>query len=342
LFDTDRPLQQLIFSGSIATGWSEDQLYRLVSVIQSSFFISQDSLNSWCACVGGVVPSGQRLRLLRALGFNHVRLAPENPVDKSSAGRLGATINEARQLGFEKVILDLRHWGDISPDCAQLMGVLLSDARPERVRACPGGEESRRSFDHRMASQGYRNIGLDWYLRNEDSWWRAQSAGRLGWTLLGYSELQNPDVIGVGPGALSAVCEFYGINAASWRRYSARLDDGILPIVQGTELEDSDVLRREIIAMILASSCIRVAAIENKWGIRFERFFAGEAALLRTFEQNNWLQWLDDTIAIKTRAYRELVEICGVFSGRAGNPLTPAPHVVSGNSPQHSQSHPIP
>ena len=49
LFDADRPLRQLILAGSIANQWSEDQLYRLVSTIQSSFFVNPDSFNSCCA-----------------------------------------------------------------------------------------------------------------------------------------------------------------------------------------------------------------------------------------------------------------------------------------------------
>ncbi len=338
LLDADRPLKQLILSGSIATSWSEDLLYRVVAVIQSSFLINQDSLSSWCACTGGLTPSVQRLRLLRVLGFNHVRLAPETPLEKVSAERLAATVHQARQLGFDKVILDLRRMVAASPGRVQLMHSLLSDAQPERVRVFPGSGESRSSFDQRMASQGYRNIGLDWYLREEDSWWRAKARDRLYWTLLGYSELQHPDVIGAGPGALSAVCEFYGINAASLQTYAAHLDEGILPIVQGTELEDSDVLKREIIAMILASSCIRVSIIEEKWGIRFEHFFACESALLRAFEQNHWLQWHDDRIEIKARAYRELVEICRVFDGRAVNPLTLAPHPASTSVPEQAQT----
>lgn len=328
LFDDDRPLKQLICAGSIATGWSDDQLYRIVSVIQSSFHINHDSLSNWCACTRDVVPSMGRLRLLRVLGFNHLRLMPETsdrealPVEP-----LIAALNEAKKLGFKTTILDLRRVSARPVALRQTLTALLAKAQPDRIRTAPPPEgDDGASVDTFMASCGYQDIGLGWHLRTGDSWWHAKNADRLYWTTLGYGELQSPDVIGVGPGALSAVCDFYGINEASLPAYAASLDEGILPIVQGAVLEDADVLRREIVAMILASSCIRVSAIENKWGIRFEQFFSCESELLRAFERNRWVRWQDDRIEIMTNGHRELMEICTVFDGRNSNPLTHAAH----------------
>jgi oxygen-independent coproporphyrinogen-3 oxidase len=320
LFDADRPVRQLILTGSIADRWSEDQLYRLVSAIESSFFVNRDSFNSWCACVGDALPSLQRLRLLRALGFNHIRYAPEvRPGEVKDFVRLGEAVQHAQQLGFSKTVVDLRHLRKDQPDTAQTVEALLSEVQPDRIRVFLHEGEDRSAFDAHMLAFGYRNIGMDWYLRDADSWWRSRASDSLYWTLLGYSELKHPDVIGVGPGAMSAVCEFYGINAVQLPGYSACLDDGVLPVAQGTELEDGDVLRREIIAMMLASFCIRVPAIENKWGIRFEHFFARETAALGAFERNNWICRRDDKIEILPRGCRELAQICGVFDGRAGD-----------------------
>lgn len=340
LFDADRPLRQLILTGSIADRWSEDQLYRLVSAIESSFFVNRDSFNSWCACVGDALPSPQRLRLLRALGFNHIRYTPGvRPGEVSDFARLGEAVQHAQQLGFSKTVVDLRHLRKYQPDTAQTVEALLSDVRPDRIRVFLSEGEDRSAFDAQMMAFGYRNFGMDWYLRDADSWWRARAGDSLYWTLLGYSELKHPDVIGVGPGAMSAVCEFYGINAASLPAYSACLDDGVLPVVQGTELEDGDVLRREIIAMMLASFCIRVPAIENKWGIRFEHFFARETALLDAFEGNNWICRQDGKIEILSRGCRELAQICRVFGGRAGDrPGLGSAAALDKRSPQPGQA----
>jgi len=339
LFDDDRPLKQLICSGSIASGWSDDRLYQLVSVIQSSFYINSDSLTNWCACSSGVIPSMERLRLLRVLGFNHLRLMPEAAARQAlPVERLAAALDQAKQLGFRTTILDLRRSQTGQAALKKAMVALLSQVQPDRIRTALPADKDGEPVDLLLASSGYQDIGLGWYLRTGDSWWHARNSDRLHWTMLGYGELQSPDIIGIGPGALSAVSSFYGVNEASLQVYAAKLDEGVLPIVQGAALEDADILRREIIAMILASSCIRVSAIENKWGIGFEQFFTCESELLRAFEQNHWLRWQGDCIEIKTRAHRELIEICTVFDGRASNPLTHVPH-PGGRSAGAAHSH---
>jgi oxygen-independent coproporphyrinogen-3 oxidase len=336
LFDADRPLQQLICSGPVASQWTDDELHRLVSVIRSSFSVRQDDSSSWCACLSDICPSVQRLQLLRILGFNHIRYAP--------GARIGPEISEliqhARQLGFEKTIVDLRQVPGDAGAHAQVLTTVLSGAQPDRVRLFASDVENRKQFDAQMTASGYRNIGLDWYLRESDRWWRAVAHGELYWTLLGYSELKNPDVIGIGPGAVSAVCDFYGTNALS-PVYERRLEEGRLPVVRGIELEDSEVLRREIMSMILASFCIRVADIENKWGIEFERYFACESEMLRAFERNGWVRRRDGRVEIVPRTCRELVEICRVFDGRATNPLTRTYHAAPARPARPPRSWPV-
>jgi hypothetical protein len=51
LFDSDRPVQRFICSASISTDWTDDQLYRLVSVVQESFSVNQTGIANWCACM---------------------------------------------------------------------------------------------------------------------------------------------------------------------------------------------------------------------------------------------------------------------------------------------------
>lgn len=339
LFDADRPLEQMIVAGSVAAQWSENQLYRLISAIQASFLVDQANLNSWCVCVGGTIPTEDRLRLLRTLGFNQIRFilgASHQQLPRLES--LASATQQAKQLGFGRAILDARQM----PADATLMKILesLTDkAKPDRIRMPHCDNASQDALDQALQALGYCNIGLDWYLPKNDGWWQARKDDRLYWTLLGYSRLCNPDVIGIGPGALSSVGDSYSLNEPSPPGYVALLERGELPIVRGAELEAADLLRREIIAMILAACCIRVSWLEEKWGIHFDRFFTRESELLKAFERNKWVVRKPDRIDINVRSHRKLIEICNIFKSQLDRPPGAAAHSASSKSVPVSKSH---
>jgi oxygen-independent coproporphyrinogen-3 oxidase len=317
LFDSDRPVQQLICSGSIVTDWTDDQLYRLITVVQESFSINQSGMANWCACMGFVTPSQARLRLLRILGFSSVRFACLDHADTGNAlGQLGAAIKQARQLGIQQIVVDLIFNEPHVSTSIQSIERFLAEYSPDRVRLICAQDKRCQSVIRLLSSIGYQNIGLDWFLHADDYCLQAKAAGLLYWSMLGFTDMHNPDVIGIGPSAISSVGEFYAVNESRWEAYQALLHQREIPVVRGIELEADDVLRREIMGMILAASCIRVVAIEEKWGIQFKKFFAYETERLHDFEQKNWLEWRADSIRILVQGYHELTELCRLFDHR--------------------------
>jgi oxygen-independent coproporphyrinogen-3 oxidase len=323
LFDSDRPVQQLICSGSISTDWTDDQLYRLVSVVQESFSVNQSGIANWCACTGFVMPSRARLRLLRILGFSSVRFAySDHAYTGNALDQLGAAITQARQLGIQQIVVDLIFHEQHVSTPIQTLERFLAEHSPDRVRLICDHDKQCQSVIRVLSSIGYQNIGLDWFLRTDDFYLQAKAAGRLRWSLLGFTDMPNSDVIGIGPGVVSSVGEFYAANEPRWEPYQALLNQQKIPVVRGIELEADDVLRREIMGMILAASCIRVVAIEEKWGIQFKKFFAYETEYLRDFEQKNWLEWQADSIRIRVQGYHELTELCRLFDHRAREQLS--------------------
>ncbi len=318
LFDTDRPLQQLVLPGSIVTQWSDDHLNQLLAVVQGAFPIHPSGIPNSCACTGTVVPDAGKLSLLHTLGFNNVRFSLADRAELDGVlDELGQSLRFARQTGFRQMMLDLPGSGTLGDTAPGVMKAWLSEVRPDRIRYIGDPDDPDRSYVQILSELGYRNIGLGWYALANDPLVQAQAAGLLHWSPLGFTDMPSPDVIGVGPGAISSIGEFYGRNESDWRLYQSLLSDGQLPIVCGIGLEPDDVLRREIITMILATSCIRIVALEDKWGIRFRQFFASEAEQLRVFEQKNWLDWQQGSIRIHVRGYRELTELCRIFDRRA-------------------------
>ena len=296
-----------------------------MAVVRESFPIHQSGIANGCACIGTVIPDVGRLRLLHMLGFHSVRFSLANRTDLDRVlDELGQSLRLARQTGFRQIMLDLPCSGTLADTASRMMQTWLAEVRLDRIRHIGEPDNPDCSYVQVLSELGYQNIGMDWYTLANDPFVQVQATGLLHWSPLGFTDLPSPDVIGVGPGAISSIGDFYGRNESDWKLYQSLLNDEQLPIMCGIELEADDVLRREIMIMILAASCIRIVAIEDKWGIRFSQFFASEAEQLRDFEQQNWLDWQQDCIRIRVRGYRELTELCRVFDHRARAQLSPS------------------
>jgi len=335
LFDSDRCVQQLICAGGIATEWTDDQLYRLVSVLEDSFTTSQDGLVNWCACVGHALPSDARLRLLRVLGFSNIRLRirdPREPATSASQSPLQAELEtlaaSMRQLGMRQIIVELGISGrDASPSPHWLQH-FVQTVEPDRIRltgadAAPGREllaSQRDTCVQTLAELGYQHIGLDWFVHNSDPWWQARLALRLNWSVLGFTDMPRPDVVGIGPGSVSSIGDSYAQNATDWDEYQQLLNRGDIPTVRGLELESDDILRREIMVAMLTASRIDITPIENKWGIEFRQFFGEELGYLKRFEKTGWVSIRAQVIVVHARGRQELAELCRIFDRRSRLP----------------------
>ncbi len=324
LFDVDRPLQQVVLSQSMVTQWDDDSLRRLLDVVRDSFPLHHSGISNGCVCIGSAIPAADRLLLLHSLGFNSVRYELVDSAGMQGVlEELGQSIGLARQAGFRQIMLDLHCTVRSAETVPAAMQAWLDRVCPERIRYADTSTILSQSYAPILSELGYQNIGMGWYARENDPFVQARAAGLLHWFPLGYTDMPAPDVIGIGPGAVSSIGEFYGRNESGWKAYQASLNDGQLPVVCGIELEADDVLRREIMTIILATGHIRVSAIEDKWGIRFKQFFARETEQLHAFEQKGWLDWQQGTIRIRVRGCRELGRICQTFDHRLRAQLSP-------------------
>ena len=326
LCDADRCVQQLICAGNIVTEWTDDQLYRLVSVLDESFATDQNGLVNWCACVGHALPSESRLRLLRVLGFSNVRLRILDPAGMLDG--IKSLAASARHLGMRQVGVELYIGAQQTAPSSSWLESFVQQVQPDRLRLVDGNDAAGRAplrnlrdtCVQTLADLGYQHIGLDWFVRSSDLWWQARLSRRLNWSLLGFTDMPRPDVIGIGPGAVSSIGDFYAQNACAWDEYQKLLNRGVIPTVRGLELESDDVLRREMMVSMLTSSRIDIIPIEDKWGIEFNQFFADELGYLKRFEKAGWVSIKAESIIVHARGRRELTELCRTFDRRSRLP----------------------
>lgn len=316
LIAADRPMRQLLCAGNMLAAYSDDELYQLVENVQQAFTLVATEQLDWCASPGAALLSSARLRQLKVLGFNGIRFSLKGRYTPGyRLEDLLAAARTARSVGLGTVTLDVAEDASYPVDGARQFEELLDSVGRVRIMTAAGPERLR--LIDCLYRHGFLALNAGWYVRADDSWLQAKAARRLYWSLVGFSEIHNADILGIGPGAVSVIGECYSANSAVRSCYQASIGAGELPIVSGLELEADDLLRREVIGMMLAAGVIQTASLENKWGIRFEQFFEHEFAQLCELESRGWVERRPDCIRITTEAHQELVQLCRLFDRRS-------------------------
>jgi oxygen-independent coproporphyrinogen-3 oxidase len=93
---------------------------------------------------------------------------------------------------------------------------------------------------------------------------------------MGYTTRPASDMLGVGVSAIGDVRGAFAQNVKKLPAYYAALDAGAFPIERGYILSHDDHVRRQVIADLMCNFHCAPAAIEQRFGLAFESYFAVE------------------------------------------------------------------
>lgn len=259
------------------------------------------------------VTSSEQLDVLRALGFNRLSVgvqdfAPEvqravNRIQSEAETR--ATIEHARRLGFSSINVDLIY--GLPRQTLDGFGGTLERVlaiRPDRLAVysfahvpwirghqrllnpeeLPAPELKLALFvlaRERLLRAGYHPIGMDHFALPEDELSRAAEAGRLFRNFMGYTTHPAPDIVGCGVSAIGDVAGAFAQNVKKLSAYYAALDASRFPIERGFRLGEDDQLRRHVIQELMCNFRLERRAVEARFGVDFDAYFATELAELR-------------------------------------------------------------
>ena len=94
---------------------------------------------------------------------------------------------------------------------------------------------------------------------------------------------------------------------------SSQLNAGRLPVFRGFELNQDDVLRRQVINELICHFKLDFGAIERAFGIRFADYFATELQGLREMEADGLLMLDDKGIRVQPAGRLLIRNICMLF-----------------------------
>lgn len=201
------------------------------------------------------------------------------------------TVDLVKKLSPDRItLLKYAH----APELRKHMRLIDANAMPL------AGEQPLMFIDavQSLTADGYVWIGIDHFAKPSDDLAVAAKEKRIWRNFGGYTTGVTRDLIGIGPSATCAIGNSYFQNAYELNDYYSALEKGQFAIHRGYQLDDDDVLRREIILSIICNDELDCERIEGEFGISFEDYFRQELAALSQFRQAGILKFSDRSFSL--------------------------------------------
>lgn len=325
--DRSRPVVQFAWGGGTPTYLEPAQLEDLFSFTRSRFrFAAQAEIS---VEIDPRVTSAEHIRTLHRLGFNRVSMGVQdfNALVQQTIHRVQPyeltkeLFHLARAEGFESINVDLIYGlphqtvESFTETLDQVIGIgpdriamfsyahvpWLKKQQGSFARFIPEGMDKFRLFQRgveRFTDAGYRFIGFDHFARPTDELCVAQRDRTLTRNFQGYSTQGGADLVGMGVSAISSIGAAYAQNFRDLPSYYRALDEGRLATMRGWRLSRDDVIRRDVITRILCHCGLAPSEIEERFGIRFDEYFAEEMPRLAELEADGLVRAGRDGIAV--------------------------------------------
>jgi len=118
----------------------------------------------------------------------------------------------------------------------------------------PTGDEKRALYElgrTMLEEVGYNEVGMDHFALEEDSLWKSAQNGELHRNFMGYTSRQVAPLFALGVSAIGDSWGAFAQNEKLLETYTARVENGELPIFRGHLLNEEDrVLRRHILNLM--------------------------------------------------------------------------------------------
>ncbi len=340
-----RPVTQLHWGGGTPTFLDDAEMTELMHMTAHHFHLSRDPDRDYAIEIDPRSVSYDTIDLLRGLGFNRISLGIQDfhPAVQHAINRIQSVemvsdlVEYIRERSFRSLNFDLiyglPHQTEetlrdtlekviaMSPDrisfynYAHLPERFLPQRAIDRL-TLPTAEEKIRllaQIIEQLTQAGYIYIGMDHFVKPDDSLAIAQREGHLARNFQGYTIAKAQDLIGMGVSAISSLEGVYAQNCTDLETWYSALERNRLPIVKGVLLTPEDKIRREIIQEILCNRSLDIDAAEQKHGIVFHEHFSNALLGLHEMQADGIVSLTPDKLVVNPCGFPFLRNIAMLF-----------------------------
>ncbi len=317
LLADSRKVVQLHWGGGTPTHLNPDEITDLITHIRKRFEVKAQA-ETGCE-IDPRELTQEHLSALRAGGFNRISMGIQdfNAQVQQAVNRIQPealtrrVVDWVRELGFDSLNLDLIYGlphqsaktfeatidavMDIGPDRIALFNfayVPWMKKHQTLIKAedLPPAEEKLAILKmaiEKLSRAGYVFIGMDHFAKPGDELAVALREKKLYRNFQGYSTHAGTDLYAMGITSISQFGRIYAQNVKTEKEYYALLDDGKLPTAIGCRLNADDKLRRHVITRVMCDFELDFAAVEKKFNVDFEKYFAWGLGNLKEMTADN-------------------------------------------------------
>ena len=345
LFDRSRVVDQLHWGGGTPTFISHQEMRELMAKTRECFQLHEDDTGEYSIEIDPREVRSETISLLRELGFNRMSLGVQDfdPMVQKAVNRIQteaetmAALEGARKVGFKSISIDLiyglplqtvKNFGKtldkvlaVDPDRLSVFNYAhLPDMfKPQRrinEQELPSAAvklDILQMTVERLESAGYVYIGMDHFAKPDDELAIAQRKGQLYRNFQGYSTHAECDLVGLGVTSIGKVGNSYSQNVRTMDEYYQRIDAGHIPVFRGIELNDDDILRRDVITRLICNFELDKRDIEPVYGIDFASYFSTELPELAQLQDDGLITSDDASIKVLPAGRFLIRNVCMVF-----------------------------
>ena len=345
LFDRKRKVEQLHFGGGTPTYLDKEELGALMDHLRKSFTFDESEEHEFSIEVDPRTVDAERIRELRALGFNRLSLGIQDfdePVQKAvnraqSPEEVQALMDSAREVGFGSISFDLIYGLPLQSvetfDETLNIAIAMKPDRlavynyahlPERFKGqrminsddIPTPETKLDLLHHtidKLCDAGYIYIGMDHFALPDDELVLARENGTLQRNFQGYSTHRQCDLVSLGVSGIGGIGNMFAQNSVSTIEYEEMIERGELPIKKGLLVDDDDLLRAAVIQDLMCYDSLSYDDFGTQHNVDFREYFASEIEKLKVLEDDDLLELSDAGINITPKGRLLLRNISMTF-----------------------------
>ena len=336
-------IDQLHWGGGTPTFLGNDEMRELMQMLKSRFEFAEGG--EYSIEIDPRTVDAEKMAVLGEIGFNRISVGVQDfdPAVQKAVNRLQSfevtetAIQAARANGCKSVNVDLIYGLPLQtpqrfattlakvlqlvPDRIALYNYAHLPAlfKPQRrIHESDLPDAATRVELLQLAVRvlrgaGYRYIGMDHFARPDDELAKAQELGHLHRNFQGYSTRAESDLLAFGVSAIGAVGPTYSQNVKELSEYYDLLDQNILPVMRGIELNADDVVRRSVIQSLMCHFALSIETVEQSYLIKFDKYFAPELEALREYIDLGLVEIEDGWLTIRPKGRWFVRAICMVF-----------------------------